>query len=174
MLSFPNTKPVADTRCSCRVLFGANDYTNLRTIVAQAHPEMPVSLAALGEWMVIKTVFSVQQPLQDIAAQIVTVLGSVPTSIDRQFYQVLGLSIIDETFRSTVNNSNLGFKLSGPDFAAITSLNSNPDFIAKTKVFHDLVWGSDCKAWMFESAGNVKVRHVHPLDPDETDAFAKL
>jgi len=173
MLKSNNGKPDQDQSCDCRVIFGANDYNGLRKVVTDTHPEIPVSLIALGEWMLIKTLSPLTNVLGDVAAAIKNAIG-VPASKDRQFYQVLGLSMIDESFAGLFNGTNYGFTLSGTDRTTIQTLNKDAAFKAKRKVFHQLFWGTDCKAWMLPSTDINATAHAHPLDPDEETLFRAL
>lgn len=174
MIAFDNARPNADQSCTCRVVFNPPDFDGMRAVVATAHPEIPVSLAALGEWMLIKSIAPVGNLLADVAAVVKPAVAASPTT-DRQFFQALGLSVIDQTFGDAFDETHtFGFALQPPDIATIKTLNADQaGFRAKCLTFHNTFWTDDCKSWMFAS-GSSPILHLHLLDPDEQTLFNKL
>jgi hypothetical protein len=174
VLGYENRTPTLDPACECRAIFNPNDFDGMREVVAAAHPEIPMSLIALGEWMLIKTLSPIAGMLGNISAIVKPAMGAAPSQ-DRQFYQALGLSVIDQTFGAVFGPGNLlGFDLNPADMAVITGLNADQaGFRAAANTFHNVFWGIDCKAWMFTSGASPRL-HVHPLDPDEQTLLAQL
>jgi hypothetical protein len=178
LINFKNSLPSAPTASlgscdGCVTVFAPTDYDNLRGLVQREHPEIPISMAALGEWMLINMLHPLTDVLGNIAAHVAQVIGSSP-STDRQFYQALGLSIIDPIFALTFdgNQNKLGFSLNPSDLNAILKLNADiSGFRGASQVFHVLYWDIDCKAWMFAQPSSA-LNHVHFLDPDEKTALS--
>lgn len=171
MVGFKNTPPTKPSSSSdacngCIVVFLPSDYDRLRAVVAATHPEIPVSMAALGEWMLINTLNPLTTILGDIAKPVKAAIGRAP-SADRQFYQALGVSIIDPTFALTFDGAGnkFGFNLNAADLQTIRGLNADTaGFRAASEVFHQLYWSIDCKSWMFAQPSS-PANHVHFLDP---------
>lgn len=137
-------------------LFDPNDYNTARGLILTK--VAPVSLMALGEWLVVSMVSpSAQTPLDNIAGVLKGILGKpgaayVPAN--EVFYQALGAAIVDTNFRNAFNQNqegNLGFNLAQRDRDALAPAIADSGFIAQAGDFHDVCWDHSCKDMVLQT-----------------------
>jgi hypothetical protein len=123
----PNVPPAPPNVYACR--FDNRDYGAARKDISAKIG--PVSLMAIGEWFVICKIHSSTKPDFDtVSGTVQAILGGY-ASTDPQFYQALGVLILDSEFRSDFNRGNegaYGFALSAPDRATLANLVGNGAF----------------------------------------------
>lgn len=147
-------------------LFSDADYDQARQLVLGKMG--PVSLLALGEWLVVSVLHRDSQPSLDNVAKIVQ--GSLKgyTSADPLFYQTLGAAVVDSGFRDEFNNNGekaFGFNLSANDRQALAPIIADGGFGTQSSTFHDDTWDDACKDMVIQSQGHP---YAHALE----DKFA--
>jgi hypothetical protein len=159
-------------------LFDPNDYNTARALVLTKMS--PVSLMALGEWLVVSMLSpTAQTPLDNVAGVLKGYLRAgkaayVPTN--EVFYQTLGAAIVDTNFRNAFNGNQergYGFNLSAPDRAALGPAIADSGFIAQAGAFHDICWDHSCKDMVLQTTLQPYAHALEDSFPKSTPAAAK-
>jgi hypothetical protein len=159
--TFKGKKP-ATTANPFACLFADSDYDKVRNLLI---PQMgPVSLMALGEWLVVSMLHDDTRPLLDNVSHIAQQILQGFQSTNPVFYQALGAGIVDTAFRDVFNRNqegNFGFRLNATDRNALAPVFLDGSFSAQSGQFHDTAWGETCKDMCLQNLGN---RYAHALE----------
>ena len=140
----PAQNPDGDNNFAC--LFADADYDTVRGLVVAKMG--PVSLMALGEWLVVSMLHPDSQPLLDNLGGTTQHLLAGYTSTNPLFYQTLGAAMVDSSFRDQFNANNekaYGFNLPAADRTTLAKVIGDNTFAAQAGIFHDSTWDDSCK-----------------------------
>ena len=143
-------------------LFDNADYDKARALVVGK--VAPVSLMALGEWLVVSILHPKSRPQFDVVAGIAQGALATYGSADPAFYRTLGAAIVDNEFRSQFNQTNernYGFNLNGADRNALSTVIGDGGFNLQTQKLHDDNWPDGCKDMLIQSTGHP---YAHALE----------
>lgn len=147
--TFAGKMPIADpvnkdNLYACK--FADDDYNAARELVITKMG--PVSLMALGEWLVVSVLHpNSEASLDNVAAIVQRHLGEYQPD-SPTFYQALGACIVDTSFRNEFNRGNeaaCGFRLSPNDRKILAQIAQDQGFEAQAGRFHDIDWDCSCK-----------------------------
>jgi hypothetical protein len=157
-----NGKQPAATANPFACLFADADYDTVRNLVI---PRIgPVSLMALGEWLVVSMLHDNTRPLLNNVSQIAQQILTGYQSTNPVFYQALGAGIVDTGFRDAFNLAQeeaFGFRLNAADRNALAPVLADGAFSAQSGQFHDSAWGETCKDMCLQNVGS---RYAHALE----------
>jgi hypothetical protein len=144
--TFAGKRPQPDATNKFACLFADQDYDTARGLVISRMG--PVSLMALGEWLVVSMLHPESRPLLNTVSQISQRILNGYQSNSPLFYQALGVAIVDTGFRDAFNQGNepaFGFRLQQADRDALGPLLADGGFSGQCGKFHDLNWKDSCK-----------------------------
>lgn len=144
--TFAGKLPESDdtNKFACR--FADADYDIARDLVISKVG--PVSLMALGEWLVVSMLHPESRPLLNAVAKTTQQILKGYQSPNPIFYQALGAAIVDTGFRDEFNQRKeqaYGFRLAQADRNALAPLLADGGFSGQSGRFHDTTWDDTCK-----------------------------
>ena len=160
--TFAGKQPQPDNDNKFACLFADDDYGAVRNLVASRMG--PVSLMALGEWLVVSMLHPESRPLLDAVAQNVQALLNGYRSNNPIFYQTLGAAIVDTGFRdefNALNEGNYGFHPNQADRDALAAVIGDGGFGAQAGKFHNNTWDETCKDMCIQNQGHP---YAHALE----------
>jgi hypothetical protein len=157
--SAASPNPDGENIFSC--LFADEDYMAARTLVLTQMG--PVSLMALGEWLVVSILRrKYKSDLDNVSAGAQELLHGY-VSMNALFYQTLGAAIVDAKFLQAFNQgqeAQYGFRLRPPDRAALAGVLGDANFAGACGKFHDETWDDTCKDMVDQSVD----RYSHAIE----------
>jgi hypothetical protein len=161
--AFAKSKAAPDDDNAYACMFADADYDAARKLVV-AEIGHPISLMALGEWLVVSIVHPDSRPTLDTVAARVQGMLKGYNSTDPVFYQTLGASIVDAGFQDEFNQGkepNYGFNLSQADRAALVPVIADGTFQHQAGGFKAIPWDAACKDMVIQSLGEP---YAHALE----------
>jgi hypothetical protein len=149
---FVHTKPKAVEGNAYACLFDPEDYSKAREIALQR--VRPVSMMALGEWLVLATLARGCRGRLDGVADVVQRLLDGYRSASPLFYRTLGISIVDPNFKGCFEGGGeraYGFDLDPVDRDRLAAVIGDPEgeFGAAAEHFKSGGWDQSCKDMCF-------------------------